>query len=159
RADGAGALGTAAREDLASRAVEGRPRRPARKPHRPRPGADLRRRGARGGGRAARGDRRAARAPAAPPRIDRARGRCAGRRPLREQPVTSGPDVRRILCVRLDSLGDVLMTGPALRALTRLPGRPRLTLLASPPGAAIAPLLPELDDAISYAAPWIKGTP
>ena len=73
--------------------------------------------------------------------------------------MTFGPDVRRILCVRLDNLGDVLMTTPALRALTRLPGRPRLTLLASPPGAAIAPLLPELDDAISYAAPWIKGTP
>ena len=63
-----------------------------------------------------------------------------------------GADVRRILCARLDNLGDVLMTTPALRALRRLPGRPRLTLLTSPSGAAIAPLVPELDEAISYAA-------
>ena len=34
---------------------------------------------------------------------------------------------RRILCVRLDTIGDVLMTGPALRALCR-EGR-RVTLM------------------------------
>jgi ADP-heptose:LPS heptosyltransferase len=65
---------------------------------------------------------------------------------------------RRILCVRLDSLGDVLMCTPAMRALrTALPGR-ALTLLGAPAGAAALPFIPELDDAIVWAAPWMKAT-
>ncbi|TQK07861.1 glycosyltransferase family 9 protein [Herbaspirillum sp. SJZ107] len=64
---------------------------------------------------------------------------------------------RRILCVRLDSLGDVLMCTPALRALrAALPGR-RLTLLGSSAGAAALPFIPELDDVIVHAAPWMKS--
>jgi lipopolysaccharide heptosyltransferase II len=64
---------------------------------------------------------------------------------------------RRILCVRLDALGDVLMCTPAMRALRdALPGR-SLTLLTSPSGAAAAPFLPEVDDTIVHAAPWMKA--
>ena len=63
---------------------------------------------------------------------------------------------RRILCVRLDSLGDVLMCTPAMRALRQaVPGR-TLTLLGSPSGAAAQPFIPELDDAIAWDAPWVK---
>jgi lipopolysaccharide heptosyltransferase II len=63
---------------------------------------------------------------------------------------------RRILCVRLDSLGDVLMCTPAMRALRQaVPGR-TLTLLGSPAGAAAQPFIPELDDAIAWDAPWMK---
>lgn len=63
-----------------------------------------------------------------------------------------------ILCVRLDALGDVLMTTPAFRALKEArPGR-RLTLLTSPAGAALAPLVPEIDDCLVYDAPWMKAT-
>jgi lipopolysaccharide heptosyltransferase II len=65
---------------------------------------------------------------------------------------------RRILCVRLDALGDVLMTTPAIRAVREAaPGR-RVTLLASPAGAAIGRLVPEVDDVLAYAAPWMKST-
>lgn len=65
----------------------------------------------------------------------------------------------RILCVRLDNMGDVLMTTPAFRALKEArPGR-RLTLLASGAGAAVARHVPEIDDVIVYRAPWIKATP
>jgi lipopolysaccharide heptosyltransferase II len=68
-------------------------------------------------------------------------------------------DARRLLAVRLDALGDVLMTTPALRALkTAQPGR-RLTLLASPAGAAAAALVPEVDEVLVYEAPWMKATP
>jgi ADP-heptose:LPS heptosyltransferase len=64
---------------------------------------------------------------------------------------------RRILCVRLDALGDVLMCTPAMRALRdALPGR-SLTLLSSPSGAAAAPHLPEVHDTIVHAAPWMKA--
>jgi lipopolysaccharide heptosyltransferase II len=65
---------------------------------------------------------------------------------------------RNVLCVRLDTLGDVLMTTPALRALREsLPGR-RLTLLTSPAGAEAGALVPEVDDVLVYDAPWMKAT-
>lgn len=68
-----------------------------------------------------------------------------------------GPEVRRILCVRLDNLGDVLMTTPAMRALREAaPGR-QLTLLASSAGAQMAPYLPDVDEVIRYDAPWVSG--
>ncbi|SNS99104.1 lipopolysaccharide heptosyltransferase II [Noviherbaspirillum humi] len=65
---------------------------------------------------------------------------------------------RNILCVRLDYLGDVLMCTPALRALREsLPGS-RITLLTSGSGAAAAPYIPEVDDVLAYAAPWMKNS-
>lgn len=68
-------------------------------------------------------------------------------------------DAANVLCVRLDALGDVLMTTPAIRALKeRRPGR-RVTLLTSPAGAAIARLVPEIDEVGVYEAPWVKATP
>ncbi|MET0980715.1 MAG: glycosyltransferase family 9 protein [Telluria sp.] len=63
-----------------------------------------------------------------------------------------------LLCVRLDSLGDVLMCTPAMRALrAQHPGR-RLTLLTSPAGAALAPHLPDIDGVLAYEAPWMKSS-
>ena len=62
-----------------------------------------------------------------------------------------------VLCVRLDSAGDVLMTTPALRALKASRRGRKLTLLTSPSGAAIAPMVPEIDEVITYAAPWMKN--
>ena len=63
-----------------------------------------------------------------------------------------------LLCVRLDALGDVLMTTPALRALKQAAHAPRLTLLTSRAGAKAAPLLPMVDEVIAYDAPWMKAT-
>jgi lipopolysaccharide heptosyltransferase II len=65
----------------------------------------------------------------------------------------------RVLAVRLDNAGDVLMTTPALRALAQSrPGR-RVTLLTSPAGAEAARLVPEVGEVIVYEAPWLKATP
>lgn len=63
---------------------------------------------------------------------------------------------RRILCVRLDNMGDVLMTTPALRALKSSGPERRITLLAAPGGVAVTRHIPEIDDALEYAAPWVK---
>jgi lipopolysaccharide heptosyltransferase II len=65
---------------------------------------------------------------------------------------------KNILCVRLDSLGDVLMCTPAIRAIREgHPGR-TVTLLTSPSGAAAAPFITEVDGVIEYAAPWMKSS-
>jgi lipopolysaccharide heptosyltransferase II len=62
---------------------------------------------------------------------------------------------RRVLAVRLDNLGDVLVTSPALRAIKESLPQAELTLLASPIGAAIGRLNPFVDRVIAYQAPWM----
>ncbi|WMY77345.1 glycosyltransferase family 9 protein [Citricoccus sp. I39-566] len=57
----------------------------------------------------------------------------------------------RILAVRLDSDGDVLLTGPAIRALSEIG---TVDLLASPSGAAAARLLPGVHTVLEFDAPW-----
>jgi len=61
------------------------------------------------------------------------------------------------LAVRLDSMGDLLVTGPALRALRGTADR--LTLLCGPRGRAVAGLLPGVDDVLTWSAPWIDADP
>ncbi len=63
-----------------------------------------------------------------------------------------------ILCIRLDTIGDVLMTTPAIRTLKAYNSRRRITLLTSCAGAAAALLVPEIDEVIVYDAPWLKAT-
>lgn len=63
----------------------------------------------------------------------------------------------RTLAVRLDSLGDVLVTGPALRALAA--DSEHLTLLCGPRGRSAAELLPGVDELVCWRAPWIDPEP
>lgn len=67
-------------------------------------------------------------------------------------------DLKNILCVRLDCLGDVLMTTPALRALKQSREGRKITLLTSLSGAEAAAFVPEIDEVIVYDAPWLKST-
>jgi lipopolysaccharide heptosyltransferase II len=71
----------------------------------------------------------------------------------------SWADARRILAIRLDAMGDVLMTTPALRAIRASRPDAHLALLTSPAGAPVARLIPELDETIVYEAPWLKPLP
>jgi lipopolysaccharide heptosyltransferase II len=66
---------------------------------------------------------------------------------------------KNILCVRLDSIGDVLMTTPAIRAIKENLPDAQVTLLTSPAGAVAGRLVPEVDDVMVYEAPWMKATP
>jgi hypothetical protein len=79
---------------------------------------------------------------------DRARARSRGCR-------ANWNGASHVLAVRLDALGDVLMTTPALRAAR--PGH-RVTLLTSPAGAEVAALVSDVDAVIVYDAPWVKAT-
>src|SRR6266567_1182829 len=62
---------------------------------------------------------------------------------------------RRILAIRLDNLGDVLVTTPAIHAIKASLPAVKLTLLTSPVGAQVARLNPDIDDVIVYEAPWM----
>ena len=65
---------------------------------------------------------------------------------------------RRILAVRLDALGGVLMTTPALHALRATgPAGRSVTLLTSSAGAQTAPLLADVDDVVGYDPPWMRA--
>lgn len=63
--------------------------------------------------------------------------------------------VRQLLVIRLDNLGDVLVTTPAIHALRQgLPGA-SITLLASPAGAQAGRLNPDLDEVLVADVPWM----
>ena len=62
---------------------------------------------------------------------------------------------KRVLLVRLDNLGDVLLTTPAFHAVKAALPDASLTLLASHVGAQVAALNPDIDDVIVYPAPWM----
>jgi histidinol-phosphate phosphatase family protein len=64
---------------------------------------------------------------------------------------------RRVLVVRSDSAGDVLVTGPAVRAVAA--GADRVVLLCGPRGRAAAELLPGVDEIVEWALPWIDPEP
>ena len=62
---------------------------------------------------------------------------------------------RNILAVRLDNLGDVLVTTPAIHAIkTSLPDS-KITLFTSPVGAQVGRLNPDIDNVLVYSAPWM----
>jgi ADP-heptose:LPS heptosyltransferase len=60
-----------------------------------------------------------------------------------------------VLVARQDSAGDVLLAGPALRAVAARAGR--VTLLCGPRGRAAAELLPAVDEVLVRPAPWIDA--
>ena len=64
--------------------------------------------------------------------------------------------VHKLLCVRLDNMGDVLMSTPAMHALKQTWPESSLTLLTSRASAALAPFLPDVDEVLAYDAPWMK---
>ncbi|HEX5417711.1 MAG TPA: glycosyltransferase family 9 protein, partial [Chloroflexota bacterium] len=63
-------------------------------------------------------------------------------------------NARRLLVARLDNAGDVLMCGPALRAIRQKLPDVRLTLWASPGGSEVARLVPEVDETLVTRAVW-----
>ena len=63
---------------------------------------------------------------------------------------------RRVLAVRLDNAGDVLVTGPAVRAIA---ASAEVVLLAGPQGADAGRLLPGVAEVMTWACPWVVGDP
>jgi ADP-heptose:LPS heptosyltransferase len=65
---------------------------------------------------------------------------------------------RKVLVVRLDGAGDVLLAGPAVRAVAAAPGT-EVTMLCGPAGAAAGRLLPGVRRVLTWAAPWVVAPP
>ncbi|MFJ2260356.1 glycosyltransferase family 9 protein [Streptomyces sp. NPDC087844] len=63
----------------------------------------------------------------------------------------------RALVTRLDSFGDVLLAGPAIRAVAARADH--VTVLCGPLGAPAARLLPCVDDLLVWDAPWAGFAP
>ncbi|MDG6103803.1 HAD-IIIA family hydrolase [Dactylosporangium aurantiacum] len=71
---------------------------------------------------------------------------------------TAAPRTRRcVLVVRADSAGDVLVTGPAIRAVAA--GAERVVMLCGPRGRSAAELLPGVDELLQWRLPWIDPRP
>jgi ADP-heptose:LPS heptosyltransferase len=64
---------------------------------------------------------------------------------------------RHVLVVRLDSLGDMVVCGPAVRAVAARADR--VTVLAGPACARAATLLPGVDEVLVWHCPWILADP
>jgi ADP-heptose:LPS heptosyltransferase len=63
----------------------------------------------------------------------------------------------KALVTRLDSFGDVLLAGPAVRAVAARADT--VTLLCGPHGAPAARLLPGVDEVLAWDAPWAGFQP
>jgi len=64
--------------------------------------------------------------------------------------------MKRVLVARQDNNGDVLLTGPAVRAVA---ARAHVTMLCGPRGAAAARMLPGVAETIVREAEWIDAQP
>lgn len=63
----------------------------------------------------------------------------------------------RVLAVRLDSLGDMLLMGPAVRAIAA--SGSEVAMLAGPAGASAARILPGVSQVLTWNSPWISAHP
>jgi ADP-heptose:LPS heptosyltransferase len=73
------------------------------------------------------------------------------------EPQGGAPMGRHVLVARQDSMGDVLLAGPAVRAVAT--GAGRVTLLCGPRGRSAGELLPGVDEVVVAHAAWIDAEP
>ncbi|MBD2091728.1 glycosyltransferase family 9 protein [Microcoleus sp. FACHB-1515] len=68
--------------------------------------------------------------------------------------ISQWSSVRNLLVLRMDNIGDVIMTSPALRSLKENLPQAKITLMASPGGALAAELLPWVDQVLPVRSLW-----
>lgn len=62
---------------------------------------------------------------------------------------------KKILCMRPDNMGDLIMSGPAIRALKHTFDA-HITVFTSSMGKLITPYMDEIDETIDFDLPWVK---
>jgi len=65
-------------------------------------------------------------------------------------------DCKNILCIRVDNMGDLMMSSPAINALKESFAC-KITVLTSPKASDLARLLPCIDDVMVCEAAWVKS--
>jgi ADP-heptose:LPS heptosyltransferase len=71
--------------------------------------------------------------------------------------MSSWKNSNRLLCVRPDNMGDLLMSAPAISAIKER-YRCHITLLTSPMAKEISSYIPGVDEVIIWKAPWVQGS-
>ncbi len=71
--------------------------------------------------------------------------------------MTTAPTGGHVLVARLDSVGDILLAGPAVRAVAA--SARKVTMLVGRGRGAVARLLPGVDDVLEHDAPWVVPDP
>src|SRR3569833_1093284 len=69
--------------------------------------------------------------------------------------MTDWTNCKKILCIRPDNMGDLIMSGPAIRALKET-FNAHITVLTSSMAKEVAGHMPEIDEAITFDLPWVK---
>jgi ADP-heptose:LPS heptosyltransferase/GT2 family glycosyltransferase len=69
------------------------------------------------------------------------------------RPIARRGAIRRILIIKLDQIGDFLLSLPAIRHLARFFGNARITLLATPEVCRLAALEPSIGETIPFVFP------
>ena len=69
--------------------------------------------------------------------------------------INRNADVKNVLCIRADNMGDLIMSTPAFRALKETFDC-KLTVLTSSMGALITPFITQIDNTIIADVPWVK---
>jgi ADP-heptose:LPS heptosyltransferase len=64
-------------------------------------------------------------------------------------------DCKNLLCIRLDNMGDLLMSAPAIASLKDT-FKCKITVLTSSMAAPIASHIPAIDDVMVFDVPWVK---
>lgn len=64
---------------------------------------------------------------------------------------------KKILCIRPDNVGDVILMTPVFRALKESISEVHITLLTSSVGKPITPFIPDIYETLIYDAPWIEN--
>jgi len=75
----------------------------------------------------------------------------------REEPSAPAARGERVLVVRLDDFGDVLLAGPAVRAVAARAAQ--VTVMCGPRGLPAAQLLPGVGELAVWEAPWVGFEP
>jgi lipopolysaccharide heptosyltransferase II len=66
-------------------------------------------------------------------------------------------ECRKILCIRPDNIGDLLMSTPAIAALKET-FNAHITVLTSSMAKSITPYIPVIDETLVYDVPWVKSS-
>lgn len=75
---------------------------------------------------------------------------------LPENVMANWRDCKNLLCIRLDNMGDVLMSAPAISSLKDT-FHCKITLLTSSMAAPIVPYVSAIDEVIVFDVPWVKN--